>query len=244
MMLSRTTAAPAGTATGPTVLLLHGFTSSGATDFPAEAWATPLAAAGRPSITVDLPGHGGSTPLAADAFTTTQALASLAEVIASAPTDEVDIVGYSLGGRLGWDLAARSPKPVRRAVLGGVSPSEPFGALDIAAARAFLAGGPAPADPLTAFMTQMMSAPGADTASLLALVIGMGREPFDPAATPPQAPTLLLAGADDPMTQGLEQIADAVPDGVLERLPGDHLGLLHSAAFRDRAFAFLGVAGR
>lgn len=238
-----TTVTPAsGATTGPSVVLLHGFTSNSAQDFPAAEWSDRLAAAGRETIAIDLPGHGASPKLPDAGFTTTQALAAIGVAIETASTSEIDLVGYSLGGRLGWDLIAASPKPVHRAVLGGVSAQEPFGALDADAARAFFAGGSAPADPLTGFMAQMMTSPGCDPYSLLALVTGMGREPFDPAATPPQAPTLLLAGSEDPMTQGLESLVGLLPHGSLERLPGDHMGLLHSAAFRDRAFEFLDVA--
>lgn len=233
--------AAAGAATGPAVVLLHGFTATGAQDYPAAQWADPLAAAGRASLVVDLPGHGASVPLPDGGFTTTQVLAALGEAVAQAATDEIDLVGYSLGGRIGWDLIAASPKPVRRAVLGGVSPQEPFGAVDAAAAQQFFADGTAPADPITGLLAQMMSAPGRDPDSLLSLVTGMGHEPFDPAATPPQVPTLLLAGTEDPMTQGLEDLVSLLPHGQLERLPGDHIGLLRSDAFRDRAFAFLGI---
>lgn len=230
-----------GATTGPTVVLLHGFTAHGAQDYPPARWTEPLAAAGRASLVIDLPGHGANEPLPDGGFTTTQVLAALSAAIEQAPTDEVDLVGYSLGGRLGWDLIAVSAKPVRRAVLGGVSPQEPFGAVDEAAAKQFFADGTAPGDPVTGFFAQMMSAPGNDAHSLLSLVVGMGREPFDPAATPPQVPTLLLAGTEDQMTQGLENLVGLLGDGSLERLPGDHVGLLQSDAFRDRALAFLGV---
>lgn len=230
-----------GAVTGPAVVLLHGFTAHGAQDYPAARWAEPLAAAGRESLVIDLPGHGANAPLPEGGFTTTQVLAALDEAIAQASTDEIDLVGYSLGGRIGWDLISVSAKPVRRAVLGGVSPQEPFGAVNEAAAKQFFADGTAPADPITGFMAQMMSAPGCDPHSLLSLVVGMGREPFDPAAAPPQVPTLLLAGTEDQMTQGLENLVGLLGDGSLERLPGDHIGLLHSDAFRDRAFQFLGV---
>lgn len=233
----------AGTTTGPLVVLLHGFTASGAQDYPAAQWAEPLAAAGRASLVIDLPGHGANPPLPDGGFTTTQVLAALGEAIEQGATqagnNEIDLVGYSLGGRIGWDLAGASPVPVRRAVLGGVSAQEPFGAVDEAAAKRFFADGTAPGDPITGFMAQMMSAPGCDSQSLLSLVVGMGREPFDPAATPPQVPTLLLAGTEDPMTQGLEDLVGLLPHGSLERLPGDHIGLLHSDAFRDRALEFL-----
>jgi pimeloyl-ACP methyl ester carboxylesterase len=59
---------------------------------------------------------------------------------------EIDVVGYSLGARLAWALAGHPAVAVRRLVLGGLSPMEPFAMVDLPAARTALAGGPAPAD--------------------------------------------------------------------------------------------------
>src|SRR5699024_1965202 len=192
--------------TGPAVVLLHGFTASGEADFPHERWAALLADAGRSTLVVDLPGHGKSPALPEEGVTTHEALAAIAAAITENVQGVVDVVGYSLGARLAWDLVGRELVHVHRLVLGGLSAQEPFGAVDTEAAKAYFAGGRAPQDPRTAMMSQMMSAPGADSASLLSLVSGMAREPFDPAATPPGVPTLLIAGEEDPMTEGLEQV--------------------------------------
>lgn len=48
--------------TGPAVVLVHGFASSGSQDWPPARWAEPPARAGREVYVVDLPGHGGSRP--------------------------------------------------------------------------------------------------------------------------------------------------------------------------------------
>lgn len=234
---------PSAPASGPTVVLLHGFTSSADQDFPAQQWADYLAAQGREVIAIDLPGHGQSPALEPGGYTTSQVLASISEAVENASTDSIDVVAYSLGARLAWDFAAKSPKPVHRMVLGGLSPQEPFGAVDAEAAQALFDGRPAPADPITAMMSQMMSAPGADSASLLSLVVGMGSQPFTPNATPPQVPTLFLAGDNDPMTQGLEDVAGIVEGSTLERIPGDHMSALQSPQFRDKALTFLGLEG-
>ncbi|MER7081441.1 alpha/beta hydrolase fold [Saccharopolyspora kobensis] len=226
--------------TGPAVVLIHGFASSGAQDWPADRWARPLAAAGRETLVVDLPGHGESPRVGSAAEATTgRVLEKLDEALRAAGADSVDVVGYSLGARLAWDLVAVSRVPVRRLVLGGLSPVEPFAAVDVAAARAAARGGDRPADQLTGMVLGMASAPGRDTESLLSLVEGLASEPFDPAAAPPGVPALLVGGVDDPMSQGIDELAGHLPQGAVLRVPGDHLGALAGDEFRAAAVEFL-----
>ncbi|WP_018680983.1 alpha/beta fold hydrolase [Actinokineospora enzanensis] len=234
-----TTRTPAaGEVTGPPVVLIHGFASTGTTDWPAERWAAPLSAAGRETIVVHLPGHGGGPAVGSPDEVTTAHL--LQRIAAGIGVDgEVDLVGYSLGARLSWDLAAVIP--VRKLVLGGISPMEPFAAVDVAAARAALQGGPQPEDMLTGMITGMASAPGQDGASLLNVVEGLAREPFNPGAGAPQVPALFLAGQEDPMSQGIDHLVTLVPGATLVRVPGDHFGALGGDALRSEVFAFLGV---
>jgi pimeloyl-ACP methyl ester carboxylesterase len=247
-----TTPASAGAPTRPPVLLLHGFAASAKEDFLATGWPATLAAAGHDVHAADLPGHGDSPAVSGDAATTSAIVAALAAVVDALDT-EVDVVGYSLGARLAWELPAVTGR-VRRLVLGGLSPFEPFAAVDAAAvARAAdvveIAGDPAatgttatsPAapDPLTAMLADMVSAPGRDTASLVVLMAGLGSQAFDPASGGPSVPTLLVAGTDDPMTQGLDAVASGLPDARLLRVPGDHRGALDSAEFRAATVAFL-----
>ncbi|MBO1741228.1 alpha/beta fold hydrolase [Leifsonia sp. TF02-11] len=242
---------PAPSSTLPPVVLLHGFAASGEEDFVATGWPEDLVAAGRSVEVVDLPGHGRSGAVAGDAATTAGVVAALAGVLAELDAGVgVDVVGYSLGARLAWELPGATGR-VRRLVLGGLSPFEPFAAVDVAAVgrAAARAAGEADAgsglaadgaaDPLVGMMAAMVSAPGRDTASLLALMAGLGSQPFDPAAGVPAVPTLVAAGADDVMTSGLGAVAATLPDAVFVRVPGDHRGALDSAEFRDAAIRFL-----
>lgn len=231
--------APEDQTAHPPVLLLHGFASSAVEDF--AAWLPDLAAAGREVHLVDLPGHGGSPGIRdAESATTSAVVRALADVVDRTGADRVDVIGYSLGARLAWELP-RATGRVRRLVLGGLSPFDPFAGADTAAIARAAEGGVA-ADPLTGMMAAMVSAPGRDTASLLALMGGLGAEPFDPSApgaSRPDVPTLFAAGADDPMTAGLEAVAASVPGSRLLVVPGDHLGALGAIEFRREAIAFL-----
>ena len=64
-------------------------------------------------VAVDLPGHGGSSAIAAD-------LASAAELLGEAG-GHGDYLGYSLGGRIALHLALARPDLVRRLVLVGAT---------------------------------------------------------------------------------------------------------------------------
>lgn len=88
------------------VILLHGFTQSGA------AWAPvtrALVAGGRRVVTVDAPGHGGSGDVTADLW---QSAALVVEAAGAG-----DYVGYSMGARMALHVALAFPEALRRLVL-------------------------------------------------------------------------------------------------------------------------------
>jgi 2-succinyl-6-hydroxy-2,4-cyclohexadiene-1-carboxylate synthase len=103
---------------GPTALVLHGFTGS------AEAMRSMLDAL-TPThrvIAPDLVGHGGSSRPADVALYTTEAtVRHLDAVLEAAVVDDVSVVGYSLGGRLGLSYACANPDRVRAMALIGTT---------------------------------------------------------------------------------------------------------------------------
>lgn len=222
--------------TGRPVLFLHGLASRARVDWPATEWDPVLA--DHPVVLVDLPAHGDSP--AVGAFSTSAVVELLARAVATvAPREEIDVVGYSLGARLAWALSGHPGVAVRRVVLGGLSPMEPFTLVDLPAARAALAGGPPPADPITGMILGMTTLPGNRPEALLDLIEGLASEPFDPAVDTPAQPLLLLGGVEDPMAQGMDALAAAVPDSRVVRVPGDHLAALHTPEFRAAVVDFL-----
>jgi len=236
--LSVTTQQPEGQPTGPAVLLVHGFASNGERDF--SSLAAALREAGRATFVVDLPGHGATPgPSSASDATTTNVVRALVDVIDGMPGDEVDVVGYSLGARLSWEVPAASSKPVRRLVLGGISPGDPFTMLDYAQLHALLDTGAQPSDPMTGMMGGMVAAQGDRAKGVAYLMEGLGSEAFAPQASAPKTPTLFLAGDADQMAQGVGALAELVPDSRVVSVPGDHLGALASTEFRDAVLEFL-----
>lgn len=229
---------PAAETQAPPVVLLHGFTSSATTDF--AGWAEHLAAAGRTCLAIELPGHGGNAalgePIGTEAVVA-KIRATIDSYLPSTLAEQIDVVGYSLGARLAWELPNREPR-IRRLVLGGLSPMEPFTAVTAQDLLDAAEGTAAPSqNPLVDMLAGMISAPDCDTASLARLAEGLGREPFTPETDPPQCPTLLIAGADDQMTQGVETLVQTA-GATLATIPGDHHGALHSEEFRRAAMEF------
>jgi 2-succinyl-6-hydroxy-2,4-cyclohexadiene-1-carboxylate synthase len=103
---------------GPAVLLLHGFTGSGA------EWEPFLPALQRATTTVtaDLLGHGGSDgPSDPARHALERQAADLAAILLRLELAPVHVVGYSFGARVALRLALDAPEAVRSLVL--VSPS-------------------------------------------------------------------------------------------------------------------------
>ncbi|MFD6817398.1 alpha/beta fold hydrolase [Microbacterium sp. NPDC060132] len=214
------------------VVFLHGLASRGSQDWPETEWTGVLG--DRPRVVIDLPAHGAAEALGV--VPTSAVLDALAETIGP---DEIDLVGYSLGARLAWDLARHPRVAVRRLVLGGLSAGEPFALVDLPAARAAVGGGAAPADPLTAMIVHMATLPGNRAGELLDLIEGLATEPFAPEGGVPAQPVLLLGGADDAMAAGIDGLAALLPDARVQRVPGDHLTAPHTPEFRAAVRDFL-----
>jgi 2-succinyl-6-hydroxy-2,4-cyclohexadiene-1-carboxylate synthase len=99
-------------------VLLHGFTGSSLSWPPGLV--DGMASVGRPPILVDLPGHGRHAGDAApEHFTLEHVFGGLLDLCGDGP---IDLVGYSMGGRLALAFAAAHPGLVRRLVLESASP--------------------------------------------------------------------------------------------------------------------------
>lgn len=109
----------------PPLLLLHGFTGSAAN------WRhlVPAFAQSRRVITLDIIGHGRSpSPPDPAAYTMPHAAADILAVLDALEVAQVDLLGYSMGGRLALFTAVHHPDRIRRLILESASPGLPTAA--------------------------------------------------------------------------------------------------------------------
>jgi len=104
---------------GLTLLLLHGFTGS------SENWLDTL----NPFsdrfqvVLIDLPGHGRTaSPSASERYTMENASRDLIAISKALHLSAVNLLGYSMGGRLALYMAAKHPAYVRSLIIESASP--------------------------------------------------------------------------------------------------------------------------
>lgn len=117
--------------TDPALVVLHGFLGSGSAMVPLiEALDAHGALAGRRIVTVDLVGHGRSdAPATVDPYSMERVVDQLAGVLeavtpgtgAATGDAPVDLLGYSMGGRIALASALAFPRRFRRLVLIGAT---------------------------------------------------------------------------------------------------------------------------
>ena len=112
-------AAVAGPPDAPAIVFIHGTRLTGAMWTPQQ---TALSGAFR-TIALDLPAHGAR---ADEPFTLAGAAEAVAATIRAEAGGRAVVVGLSLGGYVGMELAARHPEVVRGLVLSGAT-AEPTG---------------------------------------------------------------------------------------------------------------------
>lgn len=221
----------------PPVLLVHGFASDSVVTWEGTGWVRALLDAGRAVVTVDLRGHGASDkPTDGDAYAPDRLGADLVAVLDSAGVPIVDVVGYSMGNRVVSALCELAPDRVRRVVIGGAGPSELFATWSLDEARAYLVDDVPPSNRLIAEVLGPAIRAGADRDALLACIEGVQGAPL---AIPGSIPVLFVAGEEDPVPRGVQELAlDWGSD--LVTLPGrDHVSTLTARAFKDAATTFL-----
>jgi hypothetical protein len=125
-------------------------------------------------------------------------------------------------------------------VLDGLASQEPFTAVNQDVLREAVSRPGRETDPVTGMVADVLRrVEGGDTDQLVALISALAATPFDPAQAP-TAPTLVVAGRDDPIAGSPAWAMDRLEQGHVLVVPGDHEGALASAEYRNAAVDFLG----
>ncbi|GAB4213929.1 MAG: 2-succinyl-6-hydroxy-2,4-cyclohexadiene-1-carboxy late synthase [Roseiflexaceae bacterium] len=253
---------------GRALLLLHGFTGA------AASWAAhvPVLARGRRVIAPDLIGHGASAaPTDPARYRMEHCVADLLALLDALELPQVDLLGYSMGGRVALSLACAAPERIGRLVLESASP----GLADAGERDARTASDNALADSieregLAAFVARWEALPlfasqqalpeetraalrsqrlRSDPRGLANSLRGMGTGQMPPlweALPGLRLPTLLLAGElDSKYCDQARRMAARLPDAQLLLVPGagHTIHLERPDAFQQAVRTFLGVGG-
>ncbi|MFC4560768.1 alpha/beta fold hydrolase [Nocardiopsis mangrovi] len=216
---------------GVPVVLLHGFGTDHHANWVRTGWDSALA--GLPTVAVDLRGHGGSgRPHEARAYAPEAMADDVVRLLDVLGIERADLVAYSMGSRLAWELALTRPERVRRAVLGGFGPDDAFAGTDLnslGSART----------PFGRVYRAAAALPGADPAALAACARGQAAHPFTASPAPRGVPLLFVAGEHDDLARGVEDLARATGSDVV-RIPGrDHRTAVSAQAFKKSTVEFL-----
>ena len=225
------------------VLCVHGFASSCRDNWVETGWVRMLTSARYRVIGVDQRGHGASDkPQDARAYSMSAFVGDLIAVLDTYLVDAVRYVGYSLGARVGWQLAVDAPEHVGRAVLGGIPDGRPLGRLRIEQARAYAEEGIPVEDPVTQNYVRLAERVHTnDLRALIALAEGMRFGDADPdPQRPPTQPVLFATGSEDAILERSRTLAATAPAGAFVEIPGrHHFNTPGSRVFRDLARDFL-----
>jgi pimeloyl-ACP methyl ester carboxylesterase len=106
---------------GDPVLLIHGFASNLEVNWVGTGWVSLLVGHGRRVVAFDHRGHGQSTKLYdPDDYRVELMVEDAVRVLDAAGVERADVIGYSMGSRVGAYLVDRHPDRVRSIVFGGM----------------------------------------------------------------------------------------------------------------------------
>jgi pimeloyl-ACP methyl ester carboxylesterase len=230
----------------PPVVLHHGFVVDANVNWVAPGVVAALVGAGRRVIAPDARGHGRSgKPHDPASYGEDRMARDLAMLVQETAQAQIDLVGYSMGAVVALLHASSAGAGVRRLVVGGVgSGVVECGGVDRRAVsnesiiEALNADDPAAVEGSGAALFRTLAdALGADRQALVAQAQARYRGGVELASI--TAPTLVLAGAADPLAERPEVLVRALPDAELRYVNGDHAGAVGDPRFAASIVEFL-----
>ncbi len=228
---------------GRPVLLIHGFASSVAMNWAATSWIKTLTEAGRRAIAFDNRGHGHSEKLyALEDYGAPLMAQDARRLLDHLEIDRADVIGYSMGARIGAFLAQHNPNRVNSIVFGG---------LGINMVRGMAGTGPiahaleAPTiDDVTNPTARTFRAFAEQTKSdlkALATCIRTARDPITANDLKKiTCPALVAVGSRDVIGGSAQDLADLLPNAsAFEIKNRDHMKAVADKSFKAAALDFL-----
>jgi pimeloyl-ACP methyl ester carboxylesterase len=227
--------APEGSDLGEPILLIHGFASSHRINWVNPRWVDTLSKAGRRVIAFDNRGHGQSEKLYDPAGYHSDVMArDAANLLDRLSIARADVMGYSMGARVGCFLALAEPGRVRSLVLGGLGAHLIEGVgLPVGIAEAMEAPSlEGLTDPMQRMFRAFADQNHSDRRALAACIRG-SRQTLDEAEVSRIACRVMVAvGTRDEIAGDPHRLAAMFPDGEALEIPGRD----HNLAVGDKVY--------
>ena len=228
---------------GPPIVLVHGFASHFRLNWVGTRWQETLTGAGYLVIGLDCRGHGDSEkPHDPKAYAPDVMASDVRRLLDHLDVRAADLLGFSMGARVGLQAVLDFPDRWRHAVLAGLGTR---GAIDQAASIARALRGGEPENPIAQSFYSFASARPHNDLEALAACIEAPQPKLDRARLQAiRTPILLVIGEKDELASGADELVEMIPTARLVTVPGrDHLGTVPAREFKDAALAFLESAG-
>ncbi|MGI3902514.1 MAG: alpha/beta fold hydrolase [Janthinobacterium lividum] len=228
---------------GQPVLLIHGFASSGRTNWADTGWLRTLSDDGRRAVLFDHRGHGASDkPHEPAAYATSFMADDARRLLDHLEIERADIIGYSMGARVAAFLALSVPDRVRSVVFGGLGRHLVEGVgLPSGIADAMEAGSiDALTDPMQRMFRRFAEAGGNDLEALAACIRGSRQTLTAEEVGRIAVPCLVAVGTKDSVAGDARGLADLLPRGEVLDIPDrDHNPAVGDKVFKMGVLAFL-----
>ena len=229
----------------PPVVLHHGFVVDANANWVAPGIVDALLSAGRRVLAPDARGHGQSgKPHDPGSYGEQRMARDLAVLLDVCGEPQIDLVGYSMGAIVSLIFASED-KRVRRLVVGGVG----SGVLECGGVDRRAIPNDTIIEALSVEDPSTLRKSGATSFRVLADALGADREALvaqassiyrgDIGLSRISAPTLVLAGEDDPLAIRPSVLCEAIPDATLRMLTGDHIEAIADPGFARSIVDFL-----
>ena len=228
---------------GEPILLIHGFASSHAVNWLFPLWVRTLTGAGRRVIALDNRGHGRSQKLYDPADYHTSIMAQDASnLLDHLGIERADVMGYSMGARIGAFVVLGHRGKVRSLIMGGlgIHLTEGFG-LPMSIAEAMEAKSIEDLrDPQQKMFRGFAEATKSDRRALAACIRG-SRQVLSPEEIHRiDVPTLVCVGTRDEVAGDPHPLADMLPNGRAVDIPDrDHNRAVGDRVYKEAVLEFL-----
>ncbi len=234
----------AGDPGGSPILLVHGYASDYELNWLGSRWQETLTGHGFRVIGIDLRGHGHSDKPHTPAAYSLPAMAGDAlSLLDHLGLERVDLLGYSMGARIGLLLCHDHPERLRRAVVGGIGLRQGTSAnptkAQLIARR--MRGDTTVDDPEAVMFYNFASArPVNDLEALACCILGDHAALREEQLASIQTPIAVIAGDEDVIARDAPELAARLPHGSYAPIPGrTHNNAVPARDFKATAVPFL-----